>query len=542
MKTARLYALFLLVLLTLPCAGKSGAKTTECINPLTYTDIPDNDWIRVGDDYYMVSTTMYFCPGAPIMHSRDLVHWEIISYVYDVLNDDDVYNLRNGRNAYGKGQWATSLRYVNGTFYALFIANDQGKTYVYRTDDIYRSNWERSVIDRPFHDASMLFEDGHLYVVWGNGQLSIIELEPDGSAIKAGAEEKVLIDSPRQGYNLRAEGAHIYHIGDYYYILEIDWPSGGVRTETCWRSKELMGPYERKVILSGAFDGRGDGVAQGGIIETQNGDWYAMMFQDHGAVGRIPTLQPLKWVDGWPILGDDTKPVKQFTVNLPESGSNRTWANDEFKYRKNKLDLVWQWNHKPDDSAWSVTERKGWLRLKTGQIATDITNARNTLTQRTVGPKCHSEVLMDASGMKPGDKAGICAFQSNYCTIGVEVAEDGSKNLVAITRIPPRRRFGQQQSAEPQGNGEKEVLRIPLNQDKVWLDIRYVFTPDEGERPDQAFMSYSLDGKNWNQVDAALQMSFSLDFFTGYRTGLYSFATKQAGGYADFDYFHQTQE
>ena len=526
----------MLILAWSGCSAKD--RTTECVNPLTYTDIPDNDWIRVGNDYYMVSTTMYFCPGAPIMHSKDLVHWELVSYVYDFLEDDDVYNLRNGRNAYGKGQWATSLRYVDGTFYALFIANDQNKTYIYRTKDITKNNWERSVIDRPFHDASMLFEDGHLYVVWGNGEIRIIELEPDGSAIKAGSEEKIIIDSPRQGYNLRAEGAHIYHIGEYYYVLVIDWPSGGVRTETCWRSKNLFGPYESKTILSGAFDGRGDGVAQGAIIETQNGDWYSIMFQDHGAVGRIPTLQPMKWVDGWPVLGDETVPVKQFTVNLPESGKNRTWANDEFNYKKNNLDLVWQWNHKPDNSAWSVTERKGWLRLKTGQMATNVTNARNTLTQRTVGPRCYSEVCMDASGMKPGDRAGIVAFQSNYCTIGVDVADDGSKSLVAMTHRAQGRRWGQQGGQQP--NPDTEALRIPLTQNKVWLKIKYVFTPqEEGERADQAFMSYSLDGKNWTDVDATLQMSFSLDYFTGYRTGLYSFATSAAGGFADFDYFRQ---
>ncbi len=541
MKSLRLFAVCLLGMLALSAVCSAKARTTECVNPLTYTDIPDNDWIRVGSDYYMVSTTMYFCPGAPIMHSRDLVHWEIISYVYDVLNDDDIYNLRGGRNAYGKGQWATSLRYVNGIFYALFIANDQSKTYIYRTDDIYRSNWERSVIDRPFHDASMLFEDGHLYVVWGNGELRIIELEPDGSAIKAGAEERILIDSPRQGFNLRAEGAHIYHIGDYYYVLEIDWPSGGVRTETCWRSKELFGEYERKVILSAPFDGRSDGVAQGGIIETQNGDWYAMMFQDHGAVGRIPTLQPVTWVDGWPVLGDNTVPVKQFTVNLPESGVNRTWASDEFKYRKNGLDLVWQWNHKPDNAAWSVTDRKGWLRLKTGQIATNVMDARNTLTQRTVGPRCYSEVLLDASGMQAGDRAGIVAFQSNYCTIGVEVAHDGSKDLVATFHRAQQRRWGQPN--QPQQSPDTEALRIKLSQNKVWLKIKYVFTPqpDDDAGADQAFMSYSLDGKNWTDVEGVLQMSFSLDYFTGYRTGLYSYATLKAGGWADFDYFHQEQ-
>lgn len=544
MKTGRLFMVITLAALLTSAVGCTAKnKVTECINPLTYTDVPDPDLIRVGDDYYMISTTMYFCPGAPIMHSKDLVHWEIVSYVYDYLNDDDVYNLRNGRNAYGRGQWAASLRYVDGTYYALFIANDQGKTYVYKTKDINSSFWERSVIDRPFHDASMLFEDGRLFVVWGNGDIRIIELEPDGSAIKAGAEEKIIIESPRQGYNLRAEGAHIYHIGDYYYILVIDWPSGGVRTETCWRSKDLYGPYENKVILSGPFDGRGDGVAQGGIIQTQHGDWYAVMFQDHGAVGRIPTLQPVTWVDGWPILGDDTKPVKQFTVNLPESGENRTWASDEFNYKKEELDLVWQWNHKPDNSAWSVTERKGWLRLKTSHIATGVMDARNTLTQRTVGPRCYSEVLLDAAGMKPGDRAGIIAFQSNYCTIGVEVAEDGSKSLVAMTHrnIGRRRPPQQAQAAQEQPNPDTEFLRMPLTQDKVWLKLRYVFTPqaDDTVRPDQAFMSWSLDGKNWTEVDAVLQMSFSLDYFTGYRTGLYNYATTATGGYADFDYFRQ---
>ena len=544
MKTGRLFMVITLAALLTSAVGCTAKnKVTECINPLTYTDVPDPDLIRVGDDYYMISTTMYFCPGAPIMHSKDLVHWEIVSYVYDYLNDDDVYNLRNGRNAYGRGQWAASLRYVDGTYYALFIANDQGKTYVYKTKDINSSFWERSVIDRPFHDASMLFEDGRLFVVWGNGDIRIIELEPDGSAIKAGAEEKIIIESPRQGYNLRAEGAHIYHIGDYYYILVIDWPSGGVRTETCWRSKDLYGPYESKVILSGPFDGRGDGVAQGGIVQTQNGDWYAVMFQDHGAVGRIPTLQPVTWVDGWPILGDDTKPVKQFTVNLPESGENRTWASDEFNYKKEELDLVWQWNHKPDNSAWSVTERKGWLRLKTSHIATGVMDARNTLTQRTVGPRCYSEVLLDAAGMKPGDRAGIIAFQSNYCTIGVEVAEDGSKSLVAMTHrnIGRRRPPQQAQAAQEQPNPDTEFLRMPLTQDKVWLKLRYVFTPqaDDTVRPDQAFMSWSLDGKNWTEVDAVLQMSFTLDYFTGYRTGLYNYATTATGGYADFDYFRQ---
>ncbi len=538
-----LYKVVLLTAMLAWCVGSTASKRTDYVNPLTYTDIPDNDVIRVGNDFYMVSTTMYFCPGAPIMHSRDLVHWNIISYVYDCLNDDDIYNLRNGRNAYGKGQWAASLRYADGIYYCLFIANDQNKTYIYKTRDITSSNWERTVIDRAFHDAGMLFEDGHLYIVWGNGELHITELRPDGSGILEGGIDRLLIESPRQGQNLRAEGAHFYHIGDYYYVLEIDWPSGGVRTETCWRSKELLGPYESRIVLQGAFDGRGDGVAQGAIFDTAKGDWYAMMFQDHGAVGRIPTLQPLTWTDGWPVLGDAGVPVKEFQVNLKPYGENRVWASDEFDYKADGLDLVWQWNHKPDDTLWSVTERKGWLRLKSGYKADDIMNARNTLTQRTVGPRCYSEVLMDASGMKPGDNAGLCAFQSNYCRIGVEVAEDGTRYLTGFIRIPPQRRFGpQRQQQEQQGNGETEVLRIPLEQNQIWLRINYIFTPqsDDERGADTAFMSWSSDGENWNKVEQELQMRYTLDLFTGYRSALYNYSTQGTGGYADFDYFHQS--
>ncbi|MBR3285535.1 MAG: glycoside hydrolase 43 family protein [Bacteroidales bacterium] len=507
----KLFLAFAAILALVSCAK----PVTVCVNPLTYTDIPDNDVIRVGKDYYMVSTTMYFCPGAPIMHSRDLVHWQIISYVYDYLADDDIYNLRDGKNAYGKGQWATSLRYIDGTYYALFIANDQRKTYVYYTDDITKSNRKRNVIDRPFHDASLLFEDGHVYVVWGNGDLRITELKPDLTGVLEGGVDQLLISAPRQGINLRAEGAHIYHIGDYYYVLEIDWPRGGVRTETCWRSKELLGEYGSKVVLSGAFDGRGDGVAQGAIFDTPKGDWYAVMFQDHGAVGRIPTLQPVKWEDDWPILGDETVPVKEFEVKLKPYGEDRVWASDEFDSAS--LDLVWQWNHKPVDSAWSLTRRPGWMTID-ALPATKIADARNTLTQRSVGPACESAVKLDVSGLKPLDHAGLCAFQSNFAALEIEVAEDGSKALVGLNR-------------------QEEFLRIPFTGSDVWFKLIFDFNTD------RAKVAYSLDGNSWTVPDYELQMRYTLDYFTGYRPAIYCYTTAGTqGGTLAVDWFHQEQK
>lgn len=486
-----------------------GPKTTTCVNPLTYTDIPDNDVIRVGNDFYMISTTMYFCPGAPIMHSRDLVHWEIVSYVYDCLEDDAIYNLQDGRNAYGKGQWAASLKYHDGEFYALFIANDQGKTYIYHSPDIEASYWDRYVIDRPFHDAGLLFEDGRVFVAWGNRNIYLTELEPDFSGVRS--EDKLIFSTP-DGYMLGDEGSHFYHIGDWYYILTINWPWGGVRTETCWRSRNIEGPYEAKTILQGAFDGRGDGVAQGAIFDTPKGDWYAMMFQDHGAVGRIPTLQPLTWEDGWPVLGDATVPVKEFEVNLRPKGENRTWASDEFD--SGELDLVWQWNHKPLDGAWSLTENPGSMTIK-AMPATGIFDARNVLTQRTAGPGCTSIACVDASGLEPGGHAGLCAFQSHFGAIEVE-RTDEDIYIVARTH-------------------EGEFMRIPAEQTKVQFKIDYDFNDDT------AIFSFSYDGNSWLISDHPLKMRYTLDFFTGYRSALYCYTTEEAGaGSASFDFFHQT--
>ena len=163
-----------------------------------------------------------------------------------------------------------------------------------------------------------------------------------------------------------------------------------------------------------------------------------------------------------------------------------------------------------------MTARPGWLRLTTGQLAERIADARNTLTQRTVTPGCYSETKLDASAMKPGDHAGLCAFQSNFCALEVQVADDGAKSLVAIDR-----------------NGE--ILRVPMAGETVCLRLDYDFNVDKAK------MSYSFDGSAWTPVDYELQMRYTLDYFTGYRSALYNYATKELGGAADFDYFRQEE-
>jgi beta-xylosidase len=216
--------------------------------------------------------------------------------------------------------------------------------------------------------------------------------------------------------------------------------------------------------------------------------------------------------------------VKEFKVNLAPDGKDYVWASDEFD--SDRLALVWQWNHKPLDGCWSLTERPGWLRLTTGQLATGLPDARNTLTQRTVGPKCISTVLVDGSGLQVGDFAGLSAFQSNRGDIGLRRTDAGLE-LYAIHE------GAQRGPGRTMTRVQTELLCEPAEWDQVMLRVRYDFDKD------QAWLGYSYDGAVWTEVDTPLQMRFSLDYFTGYRSALYCYSTQTLGGHADFDWFHQ---
>lgn len=490
--------------------------------PLAYTDIPDMDYIRVGEDYYMVSTTMFLNPGVPIMHSKDLVHWEIISYVYDTLEDNDTTNLKNGKQCYGKGSWAASLRYneADETFYVCFSSNDQAKTYIYTTKDIAGGTWEKHSASGTKHDPGLLFDNGKMYMVSGNGNITLEEVQLSGDSIQfSGA--KTIIKKTASNNTVNIEGSHAYKIGDYYYLFFIEWPGGGKRMEWCYRTKDLTGDWEGKVVFCDDGNYSGAGIAQGGIIDTQYGDYYAILFQDHGPVGRTPVLLDVYWVDGWPMMGSDNGKAsasEALDVNLTSSGEDYLYADDDFTYTENKLQLVWQWNHNPDNDNWSVTEREGYLRLRTGSLATSIKDARNSLTQRTYGPTCTSEAGIDVSNMKAGDYAGICAFQNSYGQVGVMKDAEGKTWIYY-------------------GEGTKEMTvsdtdKIELTQNTVSLKIQYNFNRNVAK------FFYSLDGETWNSIGDELDMRYDLSIFMGYRTYLYNYATTETGGYVDFDYYN----
>ena len=487
-------------------------------NPVIKMDMPDIDIIRENGYFYMVSTTMFFMPGGPILRSKDLKNWEIVSYIFDKIADNDIYELKNGKNAYGSGQWATSLVKHNGMFYAAFASNDMKKTYIYFTDDIEKSFWDRTELDGVYHDMSFLFWQGHSYFVYGNGDIHIIELEDDLKSIKAGGLSKLLLSTPKDGIMLRCEGCRAYVKDGFIYLCFIEWPKEGEgnsrRREICYRSTSLEGPFERKVIFDDDMGYRNCGIAQGVLIDA--GDkWLSMLFQDHGAVGRIPYLLPMSWQDGWPVIGVDGKAPCEFEIEVAEAKTAPLVISDSFNHSENKLPLQFQWNHNPIDAAWSFTERPGYLRLKNNQVCDGLLTARNTLTERTVTPKSVYTIEGDFSNLKDGDYAGLAAFMGEYGQIGV-TKDDGQLYLFMTSK----------------SEGEKRVAvsDVPsFDASRVFLRIVFDFAGD-----DKAYFYYSADGESFVSIGDALNMQYTLDLFVGYRIGIFSYATKELDGMVDF--------
>ncbi|HEY0866605.1 MAG TPA: glycoside hydrolase 43 family protein, partial [Fimbriimonas sp.] len=254
-------------------------------NPIVWADVPDLSIVRVGSNYYMSSTTMHMSPGLPIMKSSDLVHWKLVSYAYETLAENDALTLKNGKNAYGKGSWASSLRYHDGTFYASTFSSTTGRTHVFSTKDPERTPWKETSFSPSLHDHSLIFgDDGRAYMMYGAGDIRLVELNQDLSGTKEGTDEVVVSNATRVAggpAGLPAEGTQVFRIGGRYYLFNIAWPRGGMRTQLVHRADRLRGPYEGRILL------QDQGVAQGGIVDTPGGEWYAYLFQDNGAVGRV---------------------------------------------------------------------------------------------------------------------------------------------------------------------------------------------------------------------------------------------------------------
>ena len=513
-----------------PAQQVKDSEAATFTNPVLWADLPDPDVIRVGDYFYMMSTTMHLMPGAPVMRSKDLINWELTGYVFDKLHETPKYDMEDG-TVYGRGQWATSLRYHDGKFYVLFSPNDQPfRSFIYTTEDPMKG-WTLHSRMKHFHDSSLFFDDdGRVYVFSGTGELT--ELNSDLSGVKEGGVSMKLNVRDAEETGL-LEGSRVLKHDGKYYLLMISWPNGGKRRQVCYRADKITGPYEKKVILCSDYGGF-PYVGQGTIVDDAQGNWYGWIFQDRGAVGRVPTLSPCHWVDGWPMIGDAEGRVPT-TMTLPWKADKKIplVVSDEFS--KGKMKLNWQWNHNPIDDAYTLTERKGFLRLKTNKVVKSIYEARNTLTQRMEGPECSGVIAMDVSHMQDGDRAGLSAFNGHSGIL--EVAREGDALTLSMK--------AEEVSLD---NKDKRVTDVKSEvRGSVDLgDTKTVYLRVDGNfrrGKDLATFYYSLDGKDWKQLGTDFKMRFDFRrFFMGTKFGIFNYATKAAGGYVDVDYFRYSKK
>jgi beta-xylosidase len=500
-------------------------------NPLFYDEFSDPDLIRVGDDFYLTGTTMHAMPGLPVLHSKDLVNWEFLSYAVDKLDLGPAYRLQGG-DIYGRGIWAPSFRYHDGVFY--IFSNVNGETTQVFTATDPRGPWAHRQMKRSFHDLSVLFDDdGKAWVVWGYRDLKIGQLNADLTDIVPGTERTLFDRDAGMG-----EGSHLYKIDGRYFIISAWW-DGRMRMPAA-RADSLAGPWEVNKALSmdedfGLAEGYRlkdqDGPAfdlvapnpeprgrmslhQGGVVRTPKGEWWGFSMLDYNSVGRLVALSPITWKDGWPYFG--------LPGNLGRTP--RTWVKPKTDaaspirapYERSdafdgaRLKPVWQWNHVPDDTHWSLTERPGFLRLRTLPAAS-FWDARNSLTQRAIGPRSQPTVVLDAAGLKDGDIAGLALLNMPYAWIGVERA---GKDLAIV-------QFDKSTGAK---------LSTPLAGSRIWLRADCDFLTEK------ARLRYSTDGVAFKPVGAVFTTVFSLRTFQGVRYALFGYNTKGVeGGHADFD-------
>lgn len=516
--------LYLFLIFTILPASRVLGQSTDngdgtFTNPVLWGDFPDPDVIRVGDTFYFVSTSMHFFPGVTILQSRDLVNWEIACNVVDEFREHPAYDMQGGTR-YAKGQWATSLRHFGGEFHVLFNTNTEGSfIYSARTMD---GPWRCTKIDgHKLYDPGMLVDnDGRVYVVSGNTNIYITEL--DTVTLQEKGPARLIYTSHRGGM----EGNRAYHIGGYYYIY---CTYGGDQSgETCLRSRSLYGPWEEREVMFESGNLSRHILHQSCIVDvcaTTEGqgrtDYWGVIFQDRGGLGRVPWLVPIYWVNDWPLMGNPidgittmNKPVKHTTVAVDTIGSRSLSGSDEFS--STSLALKWQWNHNADKRKFSLTERPGWLRLHAATVTDSLRTARNTLCQRIFGPYSEATTLVDFSHLRLGDRAGLTVFAWPYAALQIERTAQGT--VLSMIEM------------------EQSKAIIRLKGSSVWLRATVDGITDE------ASFSYSLDGETFQRLGTEFQMQFdSRHFFCGNRYGLYCYSTRKLGGYADFDFIHVVQ-
>lgn len=493
-------------------------------NPIIYADYSDPDVIRVGDDYYMTASSFSHFPGLPILHSKDLVNWKIISHAaiqYPIKE----FN----KPQHGNGIWAPSIRFHNGEFYIYFGDPDYG---IFMTKSKNPEGpWSPLKLIKKakgWIDPCPLWDDGNAYLVhaWARSRsgikhrLTVNKMSADGEKI---LDEGVLVfcDSIKHP---TMEGPKFYKRNGYYYIFA---PAGGVKSgwQVVLRSKNIYGPYEDKIVLEKGST-KINGPHQGGWVETQTGESWFVHFQDRDAYGRIVHLQPMRWENDWPIMGidyDDNgigEPVSKFKkpnvgktyqINVPQT-------SDEFDSLK--LGLQWQWQANFDSSWISFKDRKGWLRFYSQKFLDSSKNFWNVpelLMQKFPAEKFRVTTKLEFNPEQIGEKAGLVIFGLDYSYIGIEKIKNGFQIYQAV-------------NINAEKNNEEIIDSKNIKQNKIYLRV------EVGENA-RCIFYYSFDGKHF--IKLGKDFNAREGKWVGAKVGIFSLAPYNSDkvGYADFDWF-----
>jgi beta-xylosidase len=480
-------------------------------NPILFADYSDPDVIRDGAHFYLIASTFHFVPGIPILESTNLVNWKIIGHVVRRLEMDPRYNMTGG-NQYGGGIWAPAIRKHNGLFYVYFPTPNEGIFVSTATKITGPWSVPTAVIAQagledpcPFWD-----DDGNAYLIHsrkGAGPLILHRMSADGKKVLD--DGKVIVEDRENLPTL--EGPKLYKRNGYYYIFA---PFGGVAagSQVVLRSRNIWGPYDRRVVLAQGST-KINGPHQGGYVETPKGEGWFVHFQSRGGHGRIVHLEPVRWENDWPMMGEPVsgqstgEPVASGPIpdESKDISNQRPQTSDDFS--SFSLGPQWEWNHNPDDEHWSLTARPGYMRL-IPTSANDLQSARNTLTQCMQDDSFQFTARVDLSAMKNGVHSGLAMFEKSAG--GLEIVQQGDERRILFFH-------GHDQTAGPVLSQNVVQLRVFVEGDQA----RYFFSTD--------------DGQSFQPLGGTTQIQFS--WWKGSRPSLFAYTTQGgAAGTVDFDW------
>jgi beta-xylosidase len=488
-------------------------------NPPLYADFPDPDIIRVGDDFYMVSTTFMNSPGLALLHSKDLVNWTTINNIVDRLEfGNDPRQNMNGGTLYRNGIYAPSIRYNNGTFYVAVQPNGISGNVplqIYRTTDPY-GEWQRNELNFGAFDPALFFEDdGTPYVVYGGAWQDNTYLRRLNASLSSSVGGEQVLKSVADTGLPRLEGAHVIKSNGYYYIFHA--APGQGRMYIARSNATDLGSSAGTWTTVGSVSGD-TGGHQGAIVNLEDGSWYGFVMRDSGAVGRMTNISPISWENDWPIWGTNDQVPGQATK--PIEGQPIVFWPTSTNFDVPTLPPDYRWNHNPDDSRWSLDERPGYLRLKP-TVSPDFWNARNTLTYKGFGPSSQAIIEVDVSNMQVGDSAGLGMIGKGLATLAVRRIASGEAELVLSTGT----------ATSSAGPVTEQATALLGTAEKVFLTLRMDFTRNEGHT------AFSLDGLHWNMIGDSFDLlwDWASGTFQGEQYAVFNFSSAESDGFVDIN-------